>query len=475
MVPSKERMTKRHWRTRPDPFSEINDEIQKMLQENPFLSGKQVFNEFQILYPGKFEDKLLRTFQRRVESWRKAKNAVESTKTWMLALLQGKTELSELKKQFSHVLAEKDIISLNYCILFKPLKFRNRAVAILGHLRGIPNYYISQFLHISTAIIKSYIRKFQSGGVERLLDISRKDIKKYDDPKYKNEVFKILHEPPSLHGINRTTWKMDDIHRIMSERDLPIALINIRKIIRNAGYQVRKAKKVLTSTDPLYREKLKQITRILQSLKPKEKFFSIDEFGPFAVKMQGGRALVAKGEERTYPQWQKSKGTIIITAALELSTNQITHFYSKNKNTTEMIQLLDLLLKKYNNEECIYFSWDAASWHASKALYEKVEKINSQEHRKEFNTPLVKLAPLPSCAQFLNVIESVFSGMARAIIHNSNYSSVGECKNAIDRYFEERNQNYKENPKKAGNKIWGKELVAPVFQASNNCKDPKWR
>jgi len=64
--------------------------------------------------------------------------------------------------------------------------------------------------------------------------------------------------------------------------------------------------------------------------------------------------------------------------------------------------------------------------------------------------------------------------MARAIIHNSNYASVDECKNAIDRYFLERNQNYKENPKKAGNKIWGKELVEPVFQESNNCKDPKW-
>jgi hypothetical protein len=164
-----------------------------------------------------------------------------------------------------------------------------------------------------------------------------------------------------------------------------------------------------------------------------------------------------------------------MTAALELSTNQVTHFYSKNKNTTEMIKLLSLLLKKYKNEECIYFSWDAASWHASKALYKKVEEINGQEYRKEHNSPLVKLAPLPSCAQFLNVIESVFSGMARAIIHNSNYASVDECKNAIDRYFEERNQNYKENPKKAGKKIWGKELVKPVFQASNNCKDPKWR
>ena len=244
------------------------------------------------------------------------------------------------------MLAEEDIVSLNFCILLKSLKFRNRAVAILGHLRGIPNYYISQFLQISTAIIKSYISRFQSGGVKRVLDISRKNIEKCEDPKYINEVFKILHEPPSLHGINRTTWKMDDIHRIMSEKDLPIALVNIRKIIRNAGYQVRKAKKALTSTDPLYREKLKEITRILQSLKPKEKFFSIDEFGPFAVKIQGGRALVPKGEEHTYPQWQKSKGTVIATAALELSTNQVTHFYSKNKNTTEMIKLLNLLLKK---------------------------------------------------------------------------------------------------------------------------------
>ncbi len=468
-------MTNRSWRTRRDPFSDINEEIQRRLQENPFLCGKQLFCEFQVLYPGKFKDNLLRTFQRRIESWRKTNKIVESTKNLILLLLQGKIALTELKKAYGHVLSEKDIISLNSCIHFKSLKYRNRAVTIFGYLRGIPCYYISQTLLKNRATINSYIRKFESGGVDRLLDISRKEIKKFENPKYKNEVFKILHGPPLLHGINRTSWKMEDIHSIMSKKGLPIAIVNIRKIIRNAGYQVRKAKKVLTSTDPLYREKLTKITKILQSLKSKEKFFSIDEFGPFAVKTQGGRSLVANGKERTYPQWQKSKGTLIITAALELSTNQITHFYSTSKNTAEMIKLLDLLLGKYNNEECLYLSWDAASWHASKALYENVKKANGQERRNKFNTPLIKLAPLPSCAQFLNVIESVFSGMARAIIHNSDYRSVDDCKNAIDRYFEERNENYKKNPKRAGNKIWGKELVEPVFTESNNCKNSKWR
>ena len=117
----------------------------------------------------------------------------------------------------------------------------------------------------------------------------------------------------------------------------------------------------------------------------------------------------------------------------------------------------------------------AASWHASKKLYAKVEEVNASGYRKKHGTPLVKLAPLPSSSQFLNVIESVFSGMARAIIHNSDYPSVDACKDAIDRYFKERNEHFKAHPQRAGNKIWGKERVPPVFNESNNCKDPTWR
>jgi hypothetical protein len=108
-------------------------------------------------------------------------------------------------------------------------------------------------------------------------------------------------------------------------------------------------------------------------------------------------------------------------------------------------------------------------------LYDKVKEVNDPKNIKKFNSPIVELAPLPSSAQFLNVIESVFSGMAKAIIHNSNYQSVEECKAAIDRYFEERNQAFIENPKRAGKKIWGEEIVKPIFKESNNCKDPKWR
>ena len=96
-----------------------------------------------------------------------------------------------------------------------------------------------------------------------------------------------------------------------------------------------------------------------------------------------------------------------------------------------------------------------ASWHASKALHRVVDEINSNQFRSRHSTPLVELMPLPSGAQFLNVIELVFSGMSRAILHNSNYASVQECKTAIDIYFSERNRAFLENPKRAGKEDLG--------------------
>ena len=286
----------------------------------------------------------------------------------------------------------------------------------------------------------------------------------------------VVDAAPRLHGVNRASWSLIALAKAYERLyGASISRSSISEYFRAAGYRFKKAKKVLTSGDPQYREKLVRITQTLSQLGPTEKFFSIDEFGPFSVRVRGGIALVAADEVRTIPQRQKSKGRLICTAVLELSTNQVTHFYSPKKNTGEMIKLLMLLIQQYRQEQRIFFSWNSASWHASKALYKKVEEVNSKKYRNENMTSLVELAPLPTGAQFLNVIESVFSGMSRAILHNSDYKSVNECTMAIDRYFYERNKVFAANPKRAGRKIWGKERIEAIFKEENNCKDPNWR
>lgn len=111
----------------------------------------------------------------------------------------------------------------------------------------------------------------------------------------------------------------------------------------------------------------------------------------------------------------------------------------------------------------------------SKLLQNQVAAHNEAVVQGQVMGPTVALAPLPAGAQFLNVIESVFSGMARAIIAKSNYELIDKARAAIDRYIQERNEKFKCTPRRAGGAIWGLEREPPVFLPSNNCKDPLYR
>ena len=352
-----------------------------------------------------------------------------------------------------------------------------RAVALLGLGDGRTMKSICGKLERAPKTIKKWRLAFLDKGVGSLAIPSKKAVNKERlalIASKKERLVKIIHEPPSLHGINRTTWTLETLSSAYrSVYGESISRTSVSQYFNELGYKFKRARKVLTSPDPEYRTKLKEITAILSRLTKREKFFSIDEFGPCAIKRRGGVALVPANEMRTIPQRQRSKGSLICTAALELSTNQVTHFYSKRKNTAEMIKMLEKLVVKYHDQDRIFLSWDAASWHASKAFVQRVHAINAERGNAAASGPRVELAPLPSGAQFLNVIESVFSGMARAVIHNSDYASVDECKRAIDRYFRERNGEFARNPRRAGNVIWGKERVPSSFSEANNCKDPR--
>lgn len=354
-----------------------------------------------------------------------------------------------------------------------------KAVIVIDSHKGIGPSRLSSKVEKSPRIVKRWIGDYIKGGMEALR-VKRKNrlgpMRIAGMKQRRDRIISLLHETPQIHGINRTSWSLKTLAQAFYEQyGESIGKSTLSDYVKAEGYTFRKARRVLTSPDPTYREKLEEITHVLSNLHGDEKFFSIDEFGPFSVKMRGGMALTPKGTIRVVPQRQQNRGRLIITAALELSTNQITHFYSETKNTEEMIKLLDVLLRQYFDQRCLYLSWDAASWHISNKLNERVCEVNGLVESARGGSPVVKLMPLPSSGQFLNVIESVFSGMSRAILHNSDYPSVDECRTAIDRYLAERNEDYRENPKRAGNKIWGKELVEPSFTPNNNCKDPNWR
>ena len=97
------------------------------------------------------------------------------------------------------------------------------------------------------------------------------------------------------------------------------------------------------------------------------------------------------------------------------------HFFSERKNTGETIKLIELIRKEYKAYRRVYLTWDAAPWHSSAELHEKIDFLNGWAAYDA--APDLRILPLPSGAQVsLMSLSRSLRGMARAVIHNSDYS-----------------------------------------------------
>jgi transposase len=286
-------------------------------------------------------------------------------------------------------------------------------------------------------------------------------------------IIALMHESPGLHGINKAAWTTGTLAETYRKLyGSKISGSNISKYLKKLGYHLKSSRQALTSPDPEYAEKLQKIKDTLARLESDEKFFSIDEYGPIGMKLKGGRSFMQDSEpQKTISQLQSCRGYIICIAALELSKNQVSHFFALEKTGAEMIKLIDLLVSHYKDQRTLYLLWDDVSFHKGKNVKARLAQLNTTAYRADNNSPAIVVVPLPTSATFLNVIESVFIGMARSTIRNSDYSGPDECMQAIDLYFKERNAHFLENPKQAGNKIWGKETMTPKFSEFYNSKN----
>jgi hypothetical protein len=61
--------TERTWRTRVDPFADVWNEVETLLERESGWEAKTLFEELQRRYPGRFAEGQLRTLQRRIKQW----------------------------------------------------------------------------------------------------------------------------------------------------------------------------------------------------------------------------------------------------------------------------------------------------------------------------------------------------------------------------------------------------------------------
>ncbi|MCF8169305.1 MAG: IS630 family transposase [Rhodoferax sp.] len=335
------------------------------------------------------------------------------------------------------------------------LRDRKRACTILAREYGLPNRTIASALNSSPSTTREYYISYKNLGISTLFTSNRaKNNDSTKDANRTNRIIELLHQRPSGFGINRTSWSQISIGAAYETQfDEKISRSTIARSLKELRFTWMKAKKILTSPDPNYREKVELLLSKLQTLAHDEQFFFLDELGPLLVKKRGGRTYVLNGTVPNTPRRQISKGSVTLLGALSATTNQVTWIFGESKDSGFIIDLIEILFNQYYDKKAIFITWDAVSWHKSVELMTWLDSFNDTT-KKLGKGPVIEIVPLPTSSQFLNVIEGVFSGMMRAVVHNSDYQSEQEMKIAMSRHLCERNSFFVTNPKRVGKRIW---------------------
>lgn len=375
-----------------------------------------------------------------------------SPESWLSRLIHGALSNQDLAKELP---STENVDYLLDKMRTGSLVERKKASTILTRRKGIANLAVARALHSSPKTTRAYWDRYMKRGLVDLFgpraESSGSAVKKATRTK---RILELFHHKPKNFGINRTSWSQLTLAIAYEARfNESISRGTIGRSLREMKFTWQKAKRVLTSPDPEYREKVEILLAKLHSLRADEEFFFLDELGPLNVKKRGGRVYVLKENGPVLLRRQISKGTVSLLAALSATTNQMTWIFSRSKDTLSIIDLIELLFNQHEEKKTIYITWDAVSWHNSIALTEWLDVFN-EASRDNGAGAIIEVVPLPTSSQFLNVIEGVFSGLMRAVVHNSDYQSEEEMKLAISEHLQERNLFFRENPKRVGKKIW---------------------
>ncbi|MFH1235659.1 MAG: IS630 family transposase [Parcubacteria group bacterium] len=396
-------------------------------------------------------------------------HSVHAAKKWLSEILDS-AHHKDMRVQFT---PQKDLSVLLSYLKHGREHQRKKAAVVLAYRRRIPTSIIAKMLVSERKTIRNYLKIYFESGVESLFswNTTLPGADTAADVIRQKRILEILHNKPTRYGMNRTSWTQSTlIQAYLKSHGENLSRYAVVRILDAVHYRWKKARRVLTSPDPNYNEKVELLLKTLHSLAADEMFFFLDEWGPVQVKMRGGKAYQSPDSVTEIPRRQTHRGTVSFVGALSATTNCMTWHFVGSKDSAAMWNLLEMLYNQYHHMRKIYVTWDAVAWHNSASLLETLDGFNEQTLRTS-DGPIIELIPLPTSAQFLNVIEGVLSGMTRAVVHNSNYPSPSEMKRAISRHFRERNEFFTQNPKRAGKKIWELDF----FEDIENLKSGNYR
>ena len=294
----------------------------------------------------------------------------------------------------------------------------DRARILLYKADGMTFQQIADKLAISTATVRLCISKFQKGGLDAaLFDVQRPGRPSEITDDAKAWMIHIACQRPTELGYAQELWTLTSLHKY------------IQKHAEEAGYP-----RLSTVTKPYIQKFLKE-----QDMKPfKIKYYCEKRDPDFESKMHEV-LLVYKQIEMQFDEngevyrdaEYKRLGTLSLLAGIDLLTGEAIPLVSETHKSSDFIEFLKILDKKYPSQDTIRIILDNHSAHTSKETRRFLDTMPKGRFKFVFT---------PKHGSWLNMIESFFSKMTRQMLRGIRVNTKQELEERIYKYFDEVNR-----------------------------------
>lgn len=324
-----------------------------------------------------------------------------------------------------------------------------RAKILLYSYDGMGDTAIAEKLDISRQAVNNFISKYLSVGVDAALeDLARTGRPGVISDDEKAWIISIACQKPIAFGYAQELWTMMKLHYQIQMGCEAAGYPGLRKIskskiwtiLNDAEIKPHRIRYYLEKRDPEFEQKMDEVLVVYKQLEIQ--FETKENNGMVTLSYDekpGIQALANKAPDllpnmehgyvsRDYEY--KRHGTVSLLAGMDLYTGEIIPLVRDTHKSSDFIEFLKLLDKKYDEGLKIRIILDNHSAHVSK---ETMKYLATKPSRFLF-------VFTPTHGSWLNLIESFFSKMARAFLRGIRVNSKEELVERIYRYMNEVNE-----------------------------------
>ena len=333
----------------------------------------------------------------------------------------------------------------------------DRAKILLYKADGLTFQAIAEKLDISPTTAQLCIHKYKKGGIDTaLFDMPRSGRPSEISDDAKAWMIHIACQRPAELGYSQELWTLKNLHmhiqKNAEEAGFPrlttVTKAYIQKLLQDSDIKPFKIKYYCQKRDPEFEVKMQNVLTVYKQVE-----MQFDENGEIIVpddyvltvtvsydEKPGIQAIANTSEDlrpnenngEVYRDYEyKRLGTVSLLAGIDLLTGEAIPLVSDTHKSSDFIEFLKILDKKYPSQDKIRIILDNHSAHTSKET--KNFLATMPEGRFEF-------VFTPKHGSWLNMIESFFGKMTKQMLRGIRVKSKEELVTRIYQYFNEINK-----------------------------------